>query len=141
MWKEKATEILFDIFNDTTRNDIKGLYDKFLDRKKMTYSNVNDFIPTINPRQFFFKKIFERRHDAWREIVGCIFPNGHIKRGANTVLKNSPYLFQLTHLTELYLYGNKIQKLPSDIGNLVNLETLALSENGVSNLPGMLHST
>ena len=76
--------------NDTTRNDIKGLYDKFLDRKKMTYSNVNDFIPTINPRQFFFKKIFERRHDAWREIVGCIFPNGHIKRGANTVLKNSP---------------------------------------------------
>jgi leucine-rich repeat protein SHOC2 len=35
----------------------------------------------------------------------------------------------------LYLYSNRIQQLPSEIGNLVNLKVLALSENSLTTLP------
>jgi len=41
----------------------------------------------------------------------------------------------LVHLRELYLYGNKIVQLPIEIGCLVNLETFALNENSLTNLP------
>jgi leucine-rich repeat protein SHOC2 len=36
---------------------------------------------------------------------------------------------------ELYLYSNRIQQLPPEIGNLVNLKVLALSENSLTTLP------
>ena len=35
---------------------------------------------------------------------------------------------ELTHLTELYLYSNRLATLPPEIGSLVNLSTLSLSE-------------
>lgn len=44
----------------------------------------------------------------------------------------------LTHLSELYLYGNKIATLPNEIGNLTSLQTLALSENSLTSLPDSL---
>lgn len=43
--------------------------------------------------------------------------------------------FQLTQLTEFFLYGNKLAALPVEIGHLTNLETLALSENSLTSLP------
>lgn len=46
-----------------------------------------------------------------------------------------PTVKELTHLKELYLYGNKIVQLPIEIGCLVNLETFALNENSLTNLP------
>ncbi|KAG8172535.1 hypothetical protein JTE90_024917 [Oedothorax gibbosus] len=45
---------------------------------------------------------------------------------------------ELTHLTEFYLYGNKITTLPPEIGCLVSLRTLALSENSLTSLPDSL---
>lgn len=45
---------------------------------------------------------------------------------------------ELTQLTELYLYSNKLQCLPVELGCLVNLVTLALSENSLTSLPDSL---
>lgn len=45
---------------------------------------------------------------------------------------------ELTQITELYLYGNKLPSLPAEVGCLVNLVTLALSENSLTSLPDSL---
>ncbi|EHB05959.1 Leucine-rich repeat protein SHOC-2 [Heterocephalus glaber] len=45
---------------------------------------------------------------------------------------------ELTQLTEIYLYSNKLQSLPAEVGCLVNLMTLALSENSLTSLPDSL---
>lgn len=44
----------------------------------------------------------------------------------------------LTHLTECYLYQNKLVTLPIEIGYLDNLEFLAVNENSLSSLPDSL---
>ena len=44
--------------------------------------------------------------------------------------------FQLKQLTELFVYGNKLSCLPTEIGTLTNLTTLALNENSLTTLPG-----
>ena len=46
------------------------------------------------------------------------------------------YILQLSQLKELFLYGNKIAQLPSEVGLMTNLETLAMSENNITDLPG-----
>ena len=51
-----------------------------------------------------------------------------------------PSLKDLTHLTELYLYSNRLATLPPEIGCLVNLVTLSLSENVITSLPEQLAS-
>ena len=48
------------------------------------------------------------------------------------------WVFQLSQLTEIFLYGNKFVTLPQEIGHLGNLETLALSENSLQSLPDTL---
>lgn len=44
----------------------------------------------------------------------------------------------LVHLTELFLYKNKLTSLPPELGNLVNLRKLGLSENSLTALPDSL---
>lgn len=47
---------------------------------------------------------------------------------------------ELTQLAELYLYSNKLQSLPAELGCLCSLVTLALSENSLTSLPDSLDS-
>ncbi|EGI57859.1 CCR4-NOT transcription complex subunit 6 [Acromyrmex echinatior] len=47
----------------------------------------------------------------------------------------SPNLWQMTHLTALYLNDNSLQRLPSEIGRLVSLRILDLSSNKLRSLP------
>ncbi|XP_014606887.1 PREDICTED: CCR4-NOT transcription complex subunit 6-like isoform X3 [Polistes canadensis] len=50
----------------------------------------------------------------------------------------SPNLWQLTHLTALYLNGNSLQRIPSEICRLTNLRALDLSSNKLRSLPAEL---
>lgn len=50
----------------------------------------------------------------------------------------SPTLWSFEHLTALYLNDNNLLRLPSDIGQLVNLRTLDLSSNKLRSLPAEL---
>lgn len=44
----------------------------------------------------------------------------------------------LVHLTELYIYQNKLSTIPPEVGYLVNLEILAVNENILASLPDTL---
>ncbi|KAG5884477.1 hypothetical protein JTB14_001272 [Gonioctena quinquepunctata] len=55
-----------------------------------------------------------------------------------TIRNLSPNLFQLTHLTALYIKNNQLSRLPVDICNLVNLRHLDLSNNKLRSLPAEL---
>ncbi|MGF1486871.1 MAG: COR domain-containing protein [Prochloraceae cyanobacterium] len=46
-----------------------------------------------------------------------------------------PEIGQLTHLTRIYLNGNKLESLPPEIGNLTNLTRLYLRDNKIQSLP------
>ncbi|XP_033324560.2 CCR4-NOT transcription complex subunit 6-like isoform X3 [Megalopta genalis] len=50
----------------------------------------------------------------------------------------SPNLWQLTHLTALYLNDNSLQRIPPEIGRMVNLRALDLSSNKLRSLPAEL---
>uniref|UniRef100_A0A2A4JY56 CCR4-NOT transcription complex subunit 6-like n=1 Tax=Heliothis virescens TaxID=7102 RepID=A0A2A4JY56_HELVI len=50
----------------------------------------------------------------------------------------APQLFQLTHLTALYLNDNSLQRIPPDINQLANLHTLDISNNKLRSLPAEL---
>ncbi|XP_013173930.1 PREDICTED: CCR4-NOT transcription complex subunit 6 isoform X2 [Papilio xuthus] len=47
----------------------------------------------------------------------------------------APQLFRLTHLTELYLNDNSLQRLPPEISQLSALHTLDVSNNKLRSLP------
>ncbi|XP_018560799.1 CCR4-NOT transcription complex subunit 6-like [Anoplophora glabripennis] len=55
-----------------------------------------------------------------------------------TIRNLSPNLFQMTHLTALYLKNNCLQRLPTDICQLTNLRNLDLSYNKLRSLPAEL---
>ncbi|KAI6187326.1 Leucine-rich repeat protein soc-2 [Aphelenchoides besseyi] len=51
-----------------------------------------------------------------------------------------PAIKDLSQVTELFLYKNKLTTLPPEIGHLVNLRILGLSENNLSSLPETISS-
>ncbi len=46
-----------------------------------------------------------------------------------------PEILELTHLTQLYMYGNEITSVPEAIENLKNLKELELASNKITKLP------
>uniref|UniRef100_T1H3L8 Leucine-rich repeat protein soc-2 homolog n=1 Tax=Megaselia scalaris TaxID=36166 RepID=T1H3L8_MEGSC len=61
-----------------------------------------------------------------------------LAKSSITVVPSS--IKECVHLTEVYLYSNKIQSLPSEIGSLVNVKTLSLSENSLTSLPATMEN-
>ena len=55
-----------------------------------------------------------------------------------TIKFNRNVYSELQHITEFYLYKNKLRALPSEIGSLCNLNTLMLNENLLMSLPDSL---
>ncbi|XP_067004645.1 CCR4-NOT transcription complex subunit 6-like [Anabrus simplex] len=55
-----------------------------------------------------------------------------------TIRNLSPNLWQLTHLTSLYLNDNSLTRIPPDIAKLINLRILDLSSNKLRSLPAEL---
>ena len=45
-------------------------------------------------------------------------------------------LLQVSFIEELYLYGNRVNILPPEVGHLKKLRKLALNENLLAELPG-----
>ena len=78
--------------------------------------------------QIYFVHKFSEKHYTYYIFPYCV----HIR------VINLYFPFQLTQLVEFYLYGNKLAALPSEIGHLTNLKTLALSENSLQSLPDSL---
>uniref|UniRef100_H2Y1A8 Disease resistance R13L4/SHOC-2-like LRR domain-containing protein n=3 Tax=Ciona intestinalis TaxID=7719 RepID=H2Y1A8_CIOIN len=52
----------------------------------------------------------------------------------STTIKN------MTQLCEIFLYQNKLAKVPDELGQLVNLTILALNENHLTSLPASLQN-
>ncbi|CAG9823233.1 unnamed protein product [Phaedon cochleariae] len=55
-----------------------------------------------------------------------------------TIRNLSPNIFQMSHLTALYIKNNQLHRLPPEICQLVNLRNLDLSNNKLRSLPAEL---
>ncbi|KAI6175951.1 Leucine Rich repeat-containing domain protein [Aphelenchoides bicaudatus] len=88
---------------------------------------------------FSSKKSKGKVTDVNREIQRCKEVHGaRLDLNSSEILVIPPAIKDLTQLTELFLYKNKLTTLPVEIGSLVNLRILGLSENNLSSLPDTL---
>uniref|UniRef100_A0A8C4QHQ8 Disease resistance R13L4/SHOC-2-like LRR domain-containing protein n=1 Tax=Eptatretus burgeri TaxID=7764 RepID=A0A8C4QHQ8_EPTBU len=77
--------------------------------------------------------------EVMKELAKCKEQNStRLDLAKRSITALPPSIKELTQLTELYLYGNKLPTLPDEIGCLVNLVTLALNENTLTGLPDTL---
>ncbi|XP_067215575.1 uncharacterized protein [Linepithema humile] len=106
----------------------------FTQEKKEYYNmsrNHKDKYENSNPRRMYTLMSPEdfqagkKSHWSDLEITG-------------SVRNLSPHLWQMTHLTVLYMNDNSLQRLPPEIGRLVNLRILDLSSNKLRSLPAEL---
>ncbi|XP_017764804.1 PREDICTED: CCR4-NOT transcription complex subunit 6-like isoform X1 [Eufriesea mexicana] len=94
-------------------------------------SNHKDKYENSNPRR---THTFMSTEDANSGKKSC-WPELEI---TGSIRNLSPNLWQLTHLTALYLNDNSLQRIPPEIGRLVNLRALDLSSNKLRSLPAEL---
>ena len=87
--------------------------------KRLFYINVHLLVSTSH-----FS--FHRKKSSFNFFMIC----------HDEVFYDTCLLLQLKQLTELFVYGNKLVSLPTEIGTLSNLNTLALNENSLTALPG-----
>ncbi|KAI1714348.1 leucine rich repeat domain-containing protein [Ditylenchus destructor] len=79
------------------------------------------------------------RRDLNREIQRCKESNDHrLDLNSSDITCIPSTIRDLSQLTELFLYKNKLSTLPPELGNLTNLRILGLSENNLSSLPDTL---
>ncbi|XP_029172188.1 probable serine/threonine-protein kinase roco5 [Nylanderia fulva] len=107
----------------------------FKKNKMQEYRNMSrnhkDKYENSNPRRMYTLMCSEdyqsgkKSHWSELEITGSI--------------RNlSPNLWQMSHLTALYLNDNSLQRVPPEIGRLANLRILDLSSNKLRSLPAEL---
>ena len=77
---------------------------------------------------------------AFRDVIQKNSLNGRKKLSfCNRGLRELPEeLFELTHLTELLLYCNKLDDLPPEFAQLSNLERLELDDNLFAQMPAAI---
>ncbi|KAI4893626.1 hypothetical protein NFI96_005354 [Prochilodus magdalenae] len=99
--------------------------------------SVDNTIKRPNPAQGIRKK--SSNAEVVKELGKCRDENStrlDLSKRSIHLLPSS--IKELTQLTELYLYSNKLQSLPAEVGCLSGLVTLALSENSLTSLPDSL---
>ncbi|XP_029035166.1 CCR4-NOT transcription complex subunit 6-like isoform X2 [Osmia bicornis bicornis] len=97
---------------------------------KDKYENSNQVLPILPRRAHTFMSTEDAnsgKKSYWPEL-----------EITGSIRNLSPNLWQLTHLTALYLNDNSLQRIPSEIGRLVNLRALDLSSNKLRSLPAEL---
>lgn len=77
--------------------------------------------------------------DVAKELIRCKEENlARLDLSKSNITHLPHSIKELTQLSEIYLYGNKLSTLPQEIGYLKNLQTLALNENSLTTLPDAL---
>ncbi|KAE8741343.1 hypothetical protein FOCC_FOCC013110, partial [Frankliniella occidentalis] len=93
--------------------------------------NLKDKYDNVNPRRahtiMSAEDAASGRKSYWAEL-----------EITGSIRNVSPCLWQLTHLTSLYLNDNCLSRIPPDVAMLVNLRSLDLSKNKLRSLPAEL---
>lgn len=101
--------------------------------------SVDNTIKRPNPAQGTRKK--SSNAEVIKELNKCREENStRLDLSKRSIHMLPTAIKELTQLTELYLYSNKLQSLPAELGCLSELVTLALSENSLTSLPDSLDS-
>lgn len=101
--------------------------------------SVDNTIKRPNPATGARKK--SGNAEVAKELAKCRDENAtRLDLSKRSIHLLPPSVKELTLLTELYLYSNKLQSLPSELGCLSGLVTLALSENSLTSLPDSLEN-
>ena len=76
-----------------------------------------------------FKKLGVKK--SFKELYQLLFSLVKLKEK----LKRKENIYDLYNLQNLYLYNNRLTKIPKEIGNLTNLQILSLDNNQLTEIP------